>query len=217
MPLILSNDIINEFSLQRSVKNNMKYKKILIFMASLILIVLSIYLISFFKFDINLDFSLYHENHNFQEGEASLYKYYKKDYCFSENEKQMISNRIKMLDVFDNEIFNVSECGDLRISFDVKDYDAFGYIYLYSSTSFKDFKNWFLSSNHNYNANVYDTWISIIDDDGSIRFYENEDQSTFRIIYITTLPYVYKINEISSYSPFVTYFLEINQKNTGQV
>lgn len=191
----------------------MKYKKIFILMTIIILIFLTICLLQSFISNINLNIELYNENHSVQKGESSLYQYYENNYCFSENEKQMISDRIEIIDVFDNEIFQVSECGDLRISFDVKDYDSYGYIYLYSNSSFQDLKEWLSSRNYNIEIDSYDTWISIKDDKGEIRFYENKDYSTFRIIYITKLPYKYKNNEIDSFPSFVKYFLEINQKN----
>lgn len=191
----------------------MKYKKIFILMTIIILIFLTIYLLQIFISNINLNIKLYNENHSTQKGESSLYQYYEKNYCFSENEKQMISDRIEIIDVFDNEIFQVSECGDLRISFDVKDYDSYGYIYLYSNSSFQDLKEWLSSRNYNIEIDFYDTWISIKDDKGEILFYENKDYLTFRIIYITKLPYKYKNNEIDSFPSFVKYFLEINQKN----
>ncbi len=191
----------------------MKYKKIFILMTIIILIFLTICLLQSFISNINLNIELYNENHSIQKGESSLYQYYENNYCFSENEKQMISDRIEIIDVFDNEIFQVSECGDLRISFDVKDYDSYGYIYLYSNSSFQDLKEWLSSRNYNIEIDSYDTWISIKDDKGEIRFYENKDYSTFRIIYITKLPYKYKNNEIDSFPSFVKYFLEINQKN----
>lgn len=182
-------------------------------MTIIILIFLTIYLLQIFISNINLNIKLYNENHSTQKGESSLYQYYEKNYCFSENEKQMISDRIEIIDVFDNEIFQVSECGDLRISFDVKDYDSYGYIYLYSNSSFQDLKEWLSSRNYNIEIDFYDTWISIKDDKGEILFYENKDYLTFRIIYITKLPYKYKNNEIDSFPSFVKYFLEINQKN----
>lgn len=191
----------------------MKYKKIFILMTIIILIFLTICLLQIFISNINLNIKLYNENHSTQKGESSLYQYYEKNYCFSENEKQMISDRIEIIDVFDNEIFQVSECGDLRISFDVKDYDSYGYIYLYSNSSFQDLKEWLSSRNYNIEIDFYDTWISIKDDKGEILFYENKDYLTFRIIYITKLPYKYKNNEIDSFPSFVKYFLEINQKN----
>lgn len=191
----------------------MKYKKIFILMTIIILIFLTIYLLQSLISNMNLNIELYKENHNVQKGESSLYQYYEKNYCFSKKEKQMISDRIEIIDVFDNELFQVSECGDLRISFDVKDYDSYGYIYLYSNSSFQDLKDLLSSRNYNTEIDFYDTWISIKDDKGEIRFYENKDYSIFRIIYITELPYKYKNNEIDSFPPFVKYFLEINQKN----
>ncbi len=191
----------------------MRKKLLLILIKIIALTILVVYLINTFSINLNLDFDLYHEDHSTQKGEASLYKYSEKNYCFSDNEKQMLSDRFKILNVFNNEIFEVSECGDLGISFSVKDYKSTGDIFLYSTSSFEDLKKWIESSNYNDKIKIYDTWVVISDDEGEICFYKNENNSNFRMVYITKLPYRYMISEIDTYSPFVKYFLELNQKN----
>lgn len=195
----------------------MKYKSFFYLVAIIILIFYIFYLIKSFFSGINFNINLYYEDHSVQKGESSLYRYDNNNYCFSGIEKQMISDRLKLIDVFNNEIFKISSCGDLSISFAVKDYDSYGYIILYSYTSFQDLKDWFISQKfNNKKIDLYDTWISIKDEYGDILFFENKDNSTFRIIYITKLPYRYKINEINSFPPFIQYFLEVNQKNITQ-
>lgn len=189
----------------------MKKRLAVLLIALLALILLVIYILNTIHFNFNFD--LYYENHIVQKGESTLYKYYQENYCFSDNEKQMISNRFKILNVFNNEIFQISDCGDLRISFDVKDYDATGNIYLYSNSSFKDLKEWLEASSYKADINFYKDWISISDSEGEIRFFENEDNITFRMVYITKIPYKYKIKEINGFSPFIKYFLELNEKN----
>ncbi len=189
----------------------MKTKFITILMICIILIFLVKCFLDTFNFSWNLD--LYHENHIVQKGESSLYEYYEEGYCFTDNEKNMISDRFKNLNVFNNEIFEISECGDIRISFSIRDYNPNGDIYLYSNSNFDDLKKWFESNYYGDKISIYNTWISVFDDEGEIRFYKNEDNQNFRIIYITKLPYRYKTAEIDSYSSFVNFFLKINQNN----
>ena len=177
----------------------------------LVIILFSLFLLIRLLKSFSSSFELYHENHNVQKGEASLYKYYDKQHCFSETEKEMISNRFKQLDFFNNKDFIISDCGSVRITFDIKDYDAWGYIYLYSDSSYETLKKWFETSNYD-NVIIYDDWISVIDSEGEINIYRNNDNHSFRIIYQTPLPYKYKINEINTYSTFVKYFLELNQR-----
>lgn len=185
------------------------WKKIFVL---LIIMSFSAFLIINLINNFNSNFELYHENHNVQKGESTLYHYYDENHCFSSEEIEMISNRFQLLDIFDNKIFKVSNCGDIRISFDVKDYDAWGYIYLYSTSSFEELKKNF-ENNYREEVKIYDNWISIMDSQGEINIYRNKDNFSFRIIYQTTLPYKYKVDEINTYPTFVKYFLKLNQKN----
>lgn len=191
----------------------MKKKFIFILVLIISFLLLTMYLLNLFISNLDLNFDLYYEDHSVQKGEVTLNQYYENNHCFSEYEKQMISNRTKIVNVFDNEVFQVSECGDLGISFNVKDYDSTGDLYLYSNSSFENLKKWIITNNKNDNIIFYDTWISILDSDGEIRFYKNNDNFSFRIIYITKLPYRYRTSELDTYSEFIKYFLEINLKN----
>lgn len=191
----------------------MKKKVLFISIKIVTLIILVIYLINIFSVDLNFDNDWFPVNHNVQKGEASLYQYNKKNYCFSESEKNIISDRLKELNVFNNEIFEVSECGQLNISFAKNDYDSLGKLFLYSDSAFINLKKWFESEYHKDNIKISDTIISVLDEEGSILFLKDDDLDTFRIMYITELPYIYKISEIDTYSPLVKYFLELNQKN----
>lgn len=69
-----------------------------------------------------VNFDLYQEDHTTsKKGEVTLYEYRDDNYCFSDEEKQMISNRLSVIDVFDNELFDVDKCGSRIISFSVND------------------------------------------------------------------------------------------------
>lgn len=160
-----------------------------------------------------VNFDLYQEDHTTsKKGEVTLYEYRDDNYCFSDEEKQMISNRLSVIDVFDNELFDVDKCGSRIISFSVNDYDSFGNIILYSKSSFEKIKQWFQDNYSEGNIKFFNSGFFISDDHGDIQVYKEGDG--FKIIYVTSLPYKYMISEIDNYSTFKKYFLRLNlEKN----
>lgn len=153
--------------------------------------------------------NLYSEDHTIdREGQVTLYKFNEKNYCFHDNDKEMISNILKPINVFDNDLFKVKGCGSRMIDFSVNDYDSFGTIILYSNSSFEQVKLWFENNYNNENIEFYDSQFFVSIDDVNIQVYKTDNG--FKMIYVTELPYRYMINEIGNYSAFQQYFLKLN-------
>ena len=157
--------------------------------------------------------NLYYENHaTYKEGQVTLYKYNEENYCFNDNDKEMISDILKPINVFANDLFKVKDCGSRKIDFSVNDYNSFGTIILYSNSSFEQVKLWFENNYNSENIEFYDFKFLLFIDDVNIQVYKTDNG--FKMIYVTELPYRYMINEIGNYSAFQQYFLNFNfEKN----
>ena len=135
-----------------------------------------------------------------------------KDYIFSNEEKKMISEQWDAVDVFDNDIFKIEESSEIQIAFNKHKIKPYGYIFLYSKSNYEDLKKWITLNYHNDSVKIYDDWIWFTVDNGEVRFYKNENDNKFRIVYVLSLPYQYTLENIGEYPKIIKFFLILNYK-----
>lgn len=147
---------------------------------------------------------------NYVNGKSKICKYINENFTPSQDEKAIITRRLKNLDVFDGsiDISNIT----LKIDYDYKDYDSYGEIAIIFSSDFEYIKDKIINYGKKEVVLNQNKYISFRDEFGTVSLKLQEDGTT-KLTIAVKIPYRYSTSTIDEYDEYIKYFLNVNERN----